>query len=67
MARLTSEIGSWLPERPDDWRHPLAKRSGRSDAETAMMVAGVVVLGVGLLTWFYLGPDMKRYLKIHSM
>jgi hypothetical protein len=30
-------------------------------------VAGLVVLGLGALAWYYLGPDVRRYLKIHSM
>jgi hypothetical protein len=67
MASLTSRHGSWLPELPDDWRHPLARRSRRRDAQTKLLIAGVAVVGLGLLTWHYLGPDLKRYLKIHSM
>jgi hypothetical protein len=31
------------------------------------MVAGLVGLGVGVLAWYYLWPDLKRYLKIRSM
>jgi hypothetical protein len=64
MATLRSEIQSRLPE---DWRHPLARRSTRSDASAKLLLAGVAVVGLGLLTWHYLGPDLKRYLKIHSM
>jgi hypothetical protein len=64
MASLRSEIESRLP---NDWRHPLTRRSPRSDASAKLLLAGVAVVGVGLLTWHYLGPDLKRYLKIHSM
>jgi hypothetical protein len=31
------------------------------------LIAGVAVVGLGILAWSYLGPDLKRYLKIHSM
>ena len=31
------------------------------------LIAGVVAVGLGLLAWHYLGPDLRRYLKIHSM
>jgi hypothetical protein len=34
---------------------------------TGLIVAGAVVVGLGVLAWVYLGPDLKRYLKIHSM
>jgi hypothetical protein len=32
-----------------------------------LLVAGVVVLGLGLMAWSYLGPDLRRYLKISNM
>jgi hypothetical protein len=31
------------------------------------VVSGLVVAGLGLLAWQYLGPDLRRYLKIRSM
>jgi hypothetical protein len=64
MASLRSEIESRLP---DDWRRPLARRAARHDPNTKLLIAGALVVGMGLLTWHYLGPDLKRYLKIHSM
>ncbi len=67
MASLTSERGSWLPELSNDWRRPLAKRRDRHDSHANLLIAGVVVVGLGWLTWNYLGPDVKRYLKIHAM
>ena len=63
MASLRSELESRLPS---DWRHPLATRPpgatwapssssrGRGDRR-------------GVLTWHYVVPDMRRYLKIHCM
>jgi hypothetical protein len=67
MASLKSEHGPWLPSAPEDWRHPFARRHARRGPDTKLLIAGAVVVGVGLLTWHYLGPDLKRYLKIHSM
>ncbi len=63
MASLRSEIESRLP---DDWRHPLARRARRRGPDPSLLIAGVAVVGLGLLTWHYLGPDLKRYLKIHA-
>jgi hypothetical protein len=67
MALVKSGRGSWLPSPPDDWRHPLAGRPARPEVPTTLVVAGLAVVGIGLLTWYYMGPDVKRYLKIHSM
>jgi len=64
MASLRSEIQSRLPE---DWRHPLERRAARPNPNTRLLIAAAAVVGVGLLTWNYLGPDLRRYLKIHSM
>jgi hypothetical protein len=64
MASLTSEIESRLPA---DWRYPLARRSARSDPRTRILIAGAVAIGVGLLAWQYIGPDLRRYIKIHNM
>jgi hypothetical protein len=32
-----------------------------------LLIASVVVVGLGLVAWSYLGADLRRYLKIHSM
>jgi hypothetical protein len=30
-------------------------------------VTGLAVVGLGALAWTYLGPDLRRYLKISNM
>jgi hypothetical protein len=52
-----------------DWsgRSHLARREDYLGPDTRLIVAGVVVLGLGLAAWHYLGPDVRRYLKMHSM
>ncbi len=67
MSLLKSERGSWLDEPGIDWRRPRPKRPESVDSAAKLLVAGVVVVGLGWLAWSYLGPDVKRYLKIHSM
>ena len=67
MAGLTSEVGSWLPAARHDWRDPLERYRERRAPITNLQLAGAVVLGVGLPSWPYLGPDLRRYLKIHRM
>jgi hypothetical protein len=32
-----------------------------------LVLTGAAVVGLGLLAWQFLGPDVKRYLKIRNM
>jgi hypothetical protein len=61
--------GSWLGSSGDDWRERtgLASRSERGGSSTGLLITGAVIIGLGYLAWTYLGPDLKRYMKIHSM
>jgi len=45
----------------------LARREEYLGPDTRLIVAGVVVLGLGLAAWHFLGPDLRRYLKMHNM
>jgi hypothetical protein len=49
--------GSWLRSSDDEWRGP----------SQAWLITGAVIIGLGFLMWAYLGPDLRRYMKIHSM
>jgi hypothetical protein len=31
------------------------------------LLAGLAVAGLGALTWYYIGPDVRRYMKIRNM
>lgn len=69
MSRLMSEHWPALSRSErDQWRRAaLAERTGLTQQQSTMLVLGLVALGVGVLAWSYLGPDLKRYAKIHSM
>ena len=56
MLRLTSG-------RPDRW-HPFAERGRAEGPPVELLVAGAVVVGLGVLAWVYLGADLKRYLEV---
>ncbi len=58
MTGLASAERRYLPRR---WQ---PERRGPS---AGVVVAGIVVVGLGVLAWTYMGPDLKRYMKIHSM
>jgi hypothetical protein len=32
-----------------------------------LILSGLAVAGLGLAAWYYLGPDLRRYLKIKRM
>jgi hypothetical protein len=55
-------IGNELAERTG-----LANRRDRGGPSTALLITGAVVIGLGLLAWTYLGPDIKRYIRIRNM
>jgi hypothetical protein len=38
-----------------------------SHTGTGGLVTALAVIGLGALAWYYLGPDLRRYLKIRSM
>lgn len=70
MLRLSSEPAEDLSRSTENgWgaRFALAEWKRAEGPPVGLIVAGVAVVGLGLLAWTYLGPDLKRYIKIHSM
>lgn len=70
MWRQASDALAILPETKrhgwterffDDRRvMPLGRHRG-------LVIAGLVTLGLCALTWYYVGNDVRRYLRIRSM
>ena len=70
MLGLTSNRGPLLSHsRGDGWsvRHLFEKREESHLPSRTLLLTGLVVVGIGALAWYYLGPDLRRYMKIHSM
>jgi hypothetical protein len=70
MELFTSERPGLLSNLAHgDWsgRSHLARREQYLGLDPRVIVAGVVMLGLGLATWHFIGPDVRRYLKIRSM
>jgi len=70
MSRLTSENVARLEARPsEEWhgRHPLRERDEGRRSSWSLLIGGLAVVGLGALAWYYLGPDLRRYMKIRSM
>ena len=60
-----STLSTWGDELRE--RTGFARRPEPVGPSPALLIAGAVVIGLGFLAWTYLGPDLKRYMKIHSM
>ena len=70
MSRLPAETQThWSPSPAETRRgRPAAARPAASAGiSTGWLIAGLAVAGLGALAWYYLGPDLKRYLKIERM
>ena len=70
MSRLTAENEARLEPRPsEEWhgRHLLREREESGGSSLSLLIGGLAVIGLGALAWYYLGPDLRRYMKIRSM
>ena len=69
MSRLTYEQQEQLARPRGRWDedYELAEGGRSSGGVSGWLIAGLVVAGLGALTWYYLGPDLRRYLKIRNM
>jgi hypothetical protein len=70
MSALTSESESRLARRPEEeWqrRYDLTERERGGGLSPGLMLAGLAAVGLGVLAWYYLGPDLVRYMKIRNM
>jgi hypothetical protein len=69
MSRLPSEpILQPRSLRDAGWEHyAIEEHERRRRGPSGWMIAGLALVGLGALTWYFLGPDFKRYMKIRSM
>lgn len=70
MSRMTPEYqsGSVRAQGEDGGRYYPAERGGGGGGfPTGILLGGLLAVGLGALAWYYLGPDLRRYMKIKSM
>ena len=70
MSRLPAETQAYRSPSPGEpWRGQpaVAGRTTSRGIAPGWLVTGLVVVGLGALAWYYLGPDLRRYLKIERM
>jgi hypothetical protein len=62
MSRFSEQGGR--REYPERRLTPARRHQGDN---SGMLLAGLAVVGLGALAWYYLGPDLMRYIRIETM
>ncbi|HZV07030.1 MAG TPA: hypothetical protein VE999_18250 [Gemmataceae bacterium] len=66
MSRMTTQyperVYSTVEERP---QRGLLEREGVR--RPGLLLAGLAVVGLGALAWYYFGPELRRYIKVSRM
>ena len=53
-----------------NWRAgqvPFVPRDHRDGSHWSLLLTSAAVVALGALTWYYLGSDIRRYIKISTM
>ena len=69
MWSQTADYLTSLPKAAEEaWTERfLDGRHERSLRPHPAVVVGLITLGLGVLAWYYVGHDVKRYIRIRSM
>jgi hypothetical protein len=69
MSRMTYDQRTDYsqPVRESEMRSAMVGRTRRGAGLSGWLLAGMALAGLGAAAWYYLGPDLKRYMKIRNM
>jgi hypothetical protein len=70
MSFARTENPRVAPRQGEEWRAgypPPGRSRDYGGPPLGLVVTGLVVVGLGVMAWYYLGPDLRRYLKIEQM
>jgi hypothetical protein len=54
----------------EDWREryqPAGQMMTQAGPGLGLLLGGLALIGLGALAWAYLGPDIRRYIKMSQM
>jgi hypothetical protein len=64
---MSMSLSESLGQNPEPQDAGLERRPVAEWPSSGMLLAGLAVVGIGALAWYYLGPDLIRYMKIRNM
>jgi hypothetical protein len=64
---MSSSMSESFYQNPQYPQQSLEPRHDGGVSSSSLLVTGLVVAGAAALAWYYLGPDLVRYMKIRSM
>ncbi len=70
MSSLTSERQRGSLREEEDGRGGYSRPVERQESGSVpwgLIIGGLVVGGLAAMAWSYLGPDVRRYIKISNM
>lgn len=67
MSRMTSQYPERVYSSSEERQRPIMERFRSGGKSGGWLLAGLTAVGLGVLAWRYLGPDLRRYLKIRNM
>ena len=70
MSSLSSESPTRSPRPVGEWHghYDVAeRRRGSGGSGSGLLIFGLAAVALGAAAWYYLGPDVRRYLKMRSM
>ena len=69
MSAMSQQTGMRQYPSPEEERrggYAVSER-GFGPPQGALLLVGLGAIGLGFLAWYYLGPDLVRYMKIRNM
>ena len=69
MSRMTTQYPERVYATDEERQRPsvMSREGGIRRGGNVLLLAGLAVVGLGALALYYLGPDLRRYLKIRNM
>jgi hypothetical protein len=64
---MSSSMSESFYQSPHHPQQPWEPRRHAGVSSSSLLVTGLVLAGAAALTWYYLGPDLIRYMKMRSM